>query len=442
MTKHQIDPRLFDDSDLSRHLLAARGTQWMRGNRGDPYALILRDQGIEPRVLDVLYEGMRGLPPLRQSESDVWVTAGHEAGLAVLRDERLAPGEVVRAGGRARRRKVFGIDSGASLKHVLSVDDGLFGRDRAACGRLRDLAAPVLGEQALAGRFDAARGLFDAGLAGVGGRFDLMADVVRGATAAFLAELLGVEGEARARFAELAAGSGGAPDALLCPPTLAMARGLVESYDGLRELLDGLVDRGGAADGGDVVGGLLAAAGPDGAAREDVLAVLLLTVCVGAELAANLVCEGVRALWDHPDQWELLHEEPGLVAGAVEELLRFVPPVRLISRIATADTEVAGQPVERGHQVVVLVDAANRDPEVFAEPERLRVGRRQAARHLSLAEGTYAEVVAPVVRLLARAALTSLTAGAWRGLRPAGEPVHRMRSPVVRGVARFPVAVG
>lgn len=416
MTKHQIDPRQFNDSDLSRHLLAARGTQWMRGNRGDPYALILRDQGIDPHTL---YQGMRGRPLLRQSESDVWVTASHEAGTEILGDARLTPGGAVAgAGRRPRRQRVFGIDSGTSLKHVLSVDDSLLARDRAGYQELRERTDGVLGPAALAGHEDAARRAFTGTLDRVDGDFDLMADFARAAPVAFFAELLGLPEGERASFAELVLGAGGALDALLCPPTLGMTRRLVDSYDGLRQLLSRTL--------GD---------GPSAEAH-------LLALAIGVEITSNLICNGASALLDNPAQCSLLHENPtpAVVAATVEETLRYAPPVRMVSRIANEDLRVAGETLGKGHQVVVLVDAANRDPEVWAAPEEFRVDRPEHTGHLSLTDGTPAGFVAPVVRMLTGVGLETLAAGRLRGLRTNGEPVHRMRSPVVHRMARYPVA--
>lgn len=416
MTKHQIDPRQFNDSDLSRHLLAARGTQWMRGNRGDPYALILRDQGIDPHPL---YQGMRGRPLLRQSESDVWVTASHEAGTEILRDARLTPGGAVAGSGRRpRRQRAFGIDSGTSLKHVLSVDDALLARDRAGYQELREQTDGVLGAVALARQEDTARRVFTEALDRVDGNFDLMADFARTAPVAFFAELLGLPDSEHASFAELVLGTGGALDALLCPPTLAMTRRLVDSYDGLRSLLSRTLGDGPSAD------------------------AHLLALGVGVEITSNLICNVATALLDNPEQWSLLHEDPApaVVAATVEEGLRYAPPVGMVSRIAGEELRIAGETLGKGHQVVVLVDAANRDPEVWADPEEFRVNRRERTGHLSLTDGTPAGFVAPVVRMLTGVALETLTAGRFRGLRTNGEPVHRMRSPVMHGMARCPVA--
>jgi P450-derived glycosyltransferase activator len=404
MTRHQIDPRTVTESDLARHLLAARGIQWMRGNRGDPYALILRAQGIDPHRL---FPGMRGGPALRQSETDVWVTAEHAAGAAVLADPRLHTRDQAAA---KRRKRPFAIDSRTSLKHVLSVDDGVLTMARDEHERLRTLAAArfPLDEQAVTKVFTETLAVtLDSGP-----RFDLMTDFARPATVSVLAGLLDVPAERRAEFADACAGAGVALDAALCPPTLAMTKHLVASYDTVRDILSGR--------------------------DADELAIGTMLAIVCTEAVTNLVCNATLALLDHPDQWQRLRDDSGAADAAVTEALRFAPPVRIESRIAAEDAELSGQEVRKGDQVVVLVEAANRDPQVFAEPDRFDLTRPTSSRHLSATGGSAVGFVAAQVRLLAGAALRALAAGA-PGLRADGETVRRMRSPVVHGIARCPV---
>ncbi|NJP64828.1 P450-derived glycosyltransferase activator [Streptomyces spiramenti] len=435
MTKHQIDPRQCSDSDLTRHLLAARGTQWMRGNRGDPYALILRAQGIDPHFL---YRGMRGQPVLRQAESDVWVVADHAAGAQILADERLAP--AAPGGGRRRRPRVFGIDSSSTLKHVLSVDDSLLALDHEERRRLTELVGPALGVAGLERWHGPVREEFTAALDAAGDSFDLVNDVLRPGVAAVLDRMLGLGPERRTRLQALGPDLSPVLDALLCPPTLNGARRLVASVDALRELLDEVVAErvGEDADGGaerDLLAALRAVAG-----EQDTVTALMLAAGVGSEVAVTLTGNAVLALLDHPDQWELLRGDPGAAGDAVEETLRFEPPVRLDSRIAGQRMEIAGQEIGKGDQVVVLVDAANRDPGLLSGAEEFRLGRPGRADHLSLADGSHLALLAPMVRLLATGALASLAAAPGAALlRRDGDVVHRMRTPVTRSIARCPL---
>ncbi|MFE7712301.1 P450-derived glycosyltransferase activator [Streptomyces sp. NPDC057486] len=412
MTRHQIDPRLFDDSDVSRHLLAARGTQWMRGNRGDPYALLLRAQEVDAQRL---YRAMRGRPELRQSESDVWVTVNHGLGAEILRDPRLK----LRDPAARRRRRVFGIDSGTTLKHVLTVDDALLAMEGDEYGRLRDRVSSFLGPGASDRRRDA-EAVFADRLDRLrdSGSFDAMTDFARPAVLTVLAEAAGVPPERREGLPALCADVAPLLDSLLCPPTLDATRRLVAAFDELRDLT------------------AKSATVPDG--EDGVVLALLFTV--GVEVAANLVCNAVLALAEHPGEWEMLRSGARSASDMVEETLRHCPPVRLESRIAAQDVTLAGQEVGKGSQLVVLVEGANRDPDVFAAPERFDTGRGSAGVHLSLAGGSPAAAIGPAARLLAEAAVSALAAGG-RAPVAVGEVVRRMRSPVVRGIARCPVAV-
>lgn len=102
----------------------------------------------------------------------------------------------------------------------------------------------------------------------------------------------------------------------------------------------------------------------------------MLLIDAGGDTTRNLVSGGVSALFDHPDQRaRLAADVDGLLPTAVEEMLRWVSPVVYMRRTATRDTELGGRAIAAGDKVVVYYGAANRDPEVFAEPERFDVGR-------------------------------------------------------------------
>ncbi len=96
----------------------------------------------------------------------------------------------------------------------------------------------------------------------------------------------------------------------------------------------------------------------------------------GHEATVNVIGNGVLALLVHPDQWRRLVADPELDATAVEELIRFDPPLQLFERTAVRDTTVAGHPVPAGTKVAALLGAAAHDPQVFDHPTELDVGRR------------------------------------------------------------------
>jgi cytochrome P450 len=140
---------------------------------------------------------------------------------------------------------------------------------------------------------------------------------------------------------------------------------------------------------------------------EELLTTIILLFLAGHETTVNLIGNGALALLRHPGELERLRREPALDASAVEELLRYDSPVHVTARIATTDLEVGGTPVAEGEQVVVLVAAANRDPAVFPDPDRLDLGRPDN-RHLSFSAGTHYCLGAALARLEGEVALGRL----------------------------------
>nr|WP_229821085.1 cytochrome P450 [Streptomyces ruber] len=128
-------------------------------------------------------------------------------------------------------------------------------------------------------------------------------------------------------------------------------------------------------------------------------AVLLLVA--GHETTANMIALGTATLLEHPDQLALLREsdDPKLVAGAVEELLRYLNITHTgRSRAVTEDIEIAGQTVRAGEGLIVPNEIGNRDPEVFPDPDRLDL-RRDARRHVAFGFGVHQCLGQPLARM-------------------------------------------
>lgn len=108
----------------------------------------------------------------------------------------------------------------------------------------------------------------------------------------------------------------------------------------------------------------------------------------GAETTRTAIGHGLRVFVDHPDQWEEMAADPGLVRGAVEEVLRWVTPLNNMFRRAVADDLIGHQPVERGDRIVMLYPSANRDEGVFVDPFRFDI-RRSPNPHIAFGFGTH-----------------------------------------------------
>ena len=140
---------------------------------------------------------------------------------------------------------------------------------------------------------------------------------------------------------------------------------------------------------------------------DELVGTAALLLMAGHEATVNVIGNGVRALLSHPDQWQRLRADPGLDATAVEELIRYDPPLQLFERTAVRDTAVAGHPVPAGTKIAALLGAAAHDPEVFSRPEELDVGRRPNP-HLGFGAGVHYCLGAPLARVEVAAVLDAL----------------------------------
>jgi cytochrome P450 len=164
----------------------------------------------------------------------------------------------------------------------------------------------------------------------------------------------------------------------------------------------------------------------------------------GHETTTNLIGNGLEALMRHRDQLERLVREPALIATAIEELLRFESPLQLNNRLATADIVLPPDPltgrepftIEAGSFITLGVGAANRDPEVFNDPDRLDIGRRPNPQ-LAFGHGAHACAGMNIARLEARIAIGRLVAR-YPDIEPAGPP-DRDRRIRFRGFRGIPV---
>ncbi len=155
---------------------------------------------------------------------------------------------------------------------------------------------------------------------------------------------------------------------------------------------------------------LLAAAASDagGLERERVISNAAVLLFGGIETTEGMIANAVWHLLSHPEQLARVNASPGLLANAVEESLRLEPAAAIVDRYATADIELAGAPMRCGELVRVSIAGANRDPELFADPDSFDVARNNARRHLAFAHGPHACIAMHLARLEANTALERL----------------------------------
>jgi cytochrome P450 len=167
-------------------------------------------------------------------------------------------------------------------------------------------------------------------------------------------------------------------------------------------------------------------------ADDEIVSTVIVLLNAGHEATVNTLGNGVHALLRSRGEWQRLVSGEVTAAAAVEELIRFDPPLQLFERWVLEDgVEVAGVPIPRGEVVSMLFGAANRDPRVFDHPDALDVGRANASEHIGFGGGIHVCIGAPLARIELAASLGALVRRA-PGLELAVAPA-RVPAFVIRG---------
>jgi cytochrome P450 len=169
--------------------------------------------------------------------------------------------------------------------------------------------------------------------------------------------------------------------------------------------------------------------------EHELIANVVFLLTSGHRSASQGLALAIHSLARNPDELERLRGDPERMPDAVEELLRFDGSVQMASRTIPEDVEVAGRALPEGAIAVLIMGAANRDPAVFADGDRLDVTRRAAGRHLSFGRGPHLCVGAPLTRMVMGEALGALLERAAR-LEIVGTPEWTTAR---RGLARLEV---
>jgi cytochrome P450 len=154
----------------------------------------------------------------------------------------------------------------------------------------------------------------------------------------------------------------------------------------------------------------------------------------------NLIANGMLTLLRHPQALERLRREPTLMPLAVEELLRFEPPVQMLpSRTALADVEITGVTIRKGAPLVLVLASGSRDPQRFPDPDRFDPARRDN-QHFGFGSGVHICFGAPLARIEAQIALAELIRRLDNPRLVQDPPPYR-RSPILRGPRHLAVEI-
>jgi cytochrome P450 len=172
-----------------------------------------------------------------------------------------------------------------------------------------------------------------------------------------------------------------------------------------------------------------------GLTEAELLQTLILLFMAGVDTMVNHLVNGTAALLAHPEQLAALRADPGLAPGAVEEMMRYDPPIQIMGRVTSADTVLGGLEFGAGTLMICLLGAANRDPAQFADPDRFDL-TRPGTTALSFGGGIHYCLGAPLARMESATFFPALL-DRFPRLALAGEPVRR--GLVLHGFADFPV---
>jgi unspecific monooxygenase len=269
--------------------------------------------------------------------------------------------------------------------------------------------------------------------------FDVIEDLAYPLPVQVICEMLGVPAEDHVKFREWSREAARSldPDFVL-PPEVQERR--QKAFDEFSAYFAELVAKRRADPRNDLLSGLIAAEEQGQKLTEnELVATGLLLLIAGHETTVNLIANGMLALLRHPGQMDRLRQEPQIVQSAVEELLRFDPPVQLTARVALEDIDIGGDVLKKGQMAVLLLASANRDPDQFADPEVLDLTRADN-RHLSFGMGIHFCLGAPLARIEGQIAIGAL---ARRLVNPRlAQDVQRYKENLVlRGLEALPVAV-
>ncbi|MBX3023586.1 cytochrome P450 [bacterium] len=189
----------------------------------------------------------------------------------------------------------------------------------------------------------------------------------------------------------------------------------------------------------DFVTALATAEATRGLSPMEYLGTLVLLIVGGNDTTRNSISGGVLALNQHPDELAKLRARPELVANMASEIIRWQTPLAYMRRTATRDTELRGKRIARGDKVAMWYVSANRDEDVFAEPNAFRIERENAREHLAFGRGVHFCMGSRIAEMQLRVLWEEILAR-FRDVEVVGEPV-RVRSNFVKGYSRLPVRV-
>jgi cholest-4-en-3-one 26-monooxygenase len=389
---------------------------------GPPYHLLARLRGER----DVVW-----MPPTPRTPSGYWAVLRHRDIVRVSR----SPAEFMAGEGTL----LYDLPPHALRRGALAMLSGQLGfRDPPDHTKLRQLLAPPFLPAAVRTLEQGVREVVRELVKGIENRpsFDLVADFALPLPVrVVLGVVMGMDPAMGSRVVQLMLRAQAPEDPKLNPEG---PLGAIEALDQVYRLGQACIRERRAAPNGDMVSALLASRFSDGTPADDqtVLELWFALLAGAFETVTGTVAGGTLALLENPDQLQRLREDPSLFPTAVDEILRWVAPVLYFRRTAVRDAEIGGAKIRAGQKLLLCYPSGNRDPQVFADPERFDVGRTPNA-HLTFGYGPHFCLGARLAELQLRVAFQELVPLLDR-LRLSG-PIQRVRSSWLNRITALPV---
>ena len=338
------------------------------------------------------------------------------------------------------RSRSFGVtDPGVPRPGEDVLDLSLLALNPPDHARLRRLAAPAFTPRRMAGYETLVEGAIDRLLDRVSGRksFELVSAFASPLPIAVITQMLGLADEPE-RLRRVGATLASALDGV---QSISHAVRLFVADREMRATFEQLLERAAREPGDDLTSVLVAQQG-DVISAPELTSLVGLLLLAGFETTVNAIGNGVRALLANREQWELLVADPSRAAAVVEEVLRYDPPVQQTARVLFSTGEpvdLAGTTMQPGQWMLLMLAAANRDPEVFDRPDAFDITRPNSADHLAFSGGIHYCLGAALARMELTAVFRAL-ATRFPHLRHDG-PVIMRPGTTLRGPRRLPVAV-
>jgi cholest-4-en-3-one 26-monooxygenase len=267
---------------------------------------------------------------------------------------------------------------------------------------------------------------------------DLVADVAQPVVSRVIGSFMGIPPEDDARWAALMNSALGAGDPDLNPAGIEGIAELEipEMFERCRKMIEERREHP-----TDDLMSVLVHAEIDGQRLEEheIVMGFFLLVAAGNDSTKATYCSGMRALMEHPDQRQLLLDDPSLIPSAVEESLRMFPAFAHFRRTATCDTELAGQPIRKGEKVVMWYASSNRDESRYEDPDRFDVTRNPE--HQAFGAGGRHFCLGTALARLELRVLFEETLARYPRMELAGEPVYA-ESAFINQLKTLPVRLG